>query len=54
MENGPQVDVAEELKWTGALRDFTMNSNIFQCYDQVFAWMTCQYDLATYWNTADS
>lgn len=37
MENGLQVDFAEVLKRTGALRNVTMNSNIFQCYKQVFA-----------------
>jgi len=48
MEDDHLVDIAEELKWAEASRDFKKNSNVSQCNYQLVAWITPQYDLATY------
>ena len=54
MEDDHPVDIAEKLKWPQVLRDFTKNPNAPQCYDQLVAWITRQYDLATYLWAIDS
>jgi hypothetical protein len=48
------VDIVEKLKRPRVLRDFTKNPNAPQCNDQLVAWMTRQYDLATYLWAVDS
>jgi len=53
MEDHP-VDIAEKLERPQVLRDFTKNPNAPQCYDQHVAWITWQYDLATYLWAVDS
>jgi len=54
MEDDYQVDIAEKSKRPLVLRDFTKNPNSPQCYDQLIAWITPQYDLATYLQAVDS
>jgi hypothetical protein len=54
MEDDHPVDIAEKLKRPRVLRDFTKNPNAPQCYDQLVAWITRQYDLATYLWAVDS
>jgi len=54
MEDDHVVDIAEKLKRPRVLRDFTKNPNAPQCYDQLVAWISQQYDLATYLRAVDS
>jgi hypothetical protein len=54
MEDDHPVDIAEQLKRPPVLRDFTTNPNAPQCYDQLVAGITRQYDLATYLPAVDS
>jgi len=54
MEDDPPVDIVEKLKRTRVLRDFTKHPNAPQRYDQLVAWITRQYDLATYFRAVDS
>ena len=54
MEDDHPVDIAEMLKRPRVLRDFTKNPNAPQCYDLLVAWITRQYDLATYLRAVDS
>jgi hypothetical protein len=54
MEDDHPVEIAEKLKRPQVLRDFTKNPNAPQCYDQLVAWITRQYDLATYLRAVDS
>jgi hypothetical protein len=54
MENDHPVDIAEKLKRPRVRRDFTKNPNAPQCYDQLVAWITRQYELATYLRAVDS
>jgi len=53
MEDDHLVAIAEELKRRRVLRDLTKNSNARQCYDQLVAWITSQYDLPTYFEAVD-
>jgi len=41
-------DIVDKLKRSGVLRQFTKNRISPQCYDQVVAWITRQYELAAY------
>jgi hypothetical protein len=54
MEDDHPVDIAEKFKRPRVLRDFTKNPNVPQCYDQLVAWITRQYDLAIYLQAVDS
>jgi len=54
MEDDHPVDIAEKLKRPRVLRDFTKNPNVPQCYNQLVAWLTRRYDLATYLRAVDS
>jgi hypothetical protein len=54
VENDHPVDIAEKLRRPRVLRDFTKNPNAPQCYDQLVAWITRQYELATYLRAVDS
>jgi len=54
MEDDHTVDIAEKLKKPWVLRDFTKNPNAPQCYDQLVAWITRQYELVTYLRAVDS
>jgi len=54
MEDDHPVDIAEKLKSPRVMSDFTKNPNAPQCYDQLVAWITWQYDLATYLRAVDS
>jgi len=54
MEDDHPVDIAEKLKRPRVLRDFTKNLNAPQGYDQHVAWITRQYDLATFLQPVDS
>ena len=48
MEDDHPVDSAEQFKTPSVLREFTKNPNALQCYDQLVAWITRRYELATY------
>jgi hypothetical protein len=48
------VDIADKLNRPRVLRDFTKNPSAPQCYDQHVAWITQQYELATYLRGVDS
>jgi len=54
MEDDHTVDIAEMLNRPRVVRDFTKNPNAPQCYDQLVAWITRQYELATYLRAVDS
>jgi len=54
LEDDHPVDIAEKLKRPRVLRDFTKHPTAPQCYDQLDAWITRQYDLATYLRAVDS
>jgi hypothetical protein len=54
MEDNHPVDIADKLIRPRVLRDFTKNPSVPQCYDQLVAWITQQYDLATYLQAVDS
>jgi len=54
MDDDHPVDIMEELKRPRVLRDFPMNPNAPQWYDQLVAWITRQYNLAIYWRAVDS
>jgi hypothetical protein len=54
MEDDHPLDIAEKLKRPRILRDFTKNPIPPQCYDQHVAWITWQYNLATYLRAVDS
>ena len=54
MEHKHLVDIAEKLKRPRVLRDFIQNPNTPQCYDEPVAWITRQYDLATYLRAVES
>jgi len=54
MEDDHLVDIAEQLIRLTVLRDFTKNPNALQCYHQLIACITRQYDLATYLRAVDS
>jgi len=54
MEDDHPVDIAEQLKWPQVLRDFTQNLYAPQFYAQLVAWITRQYEQATYYRAVDS
>ena len=54
MEDDHLVDIAEKLTRPRVLRDFTIHPNVPQCYDRLVAWITRQYDPATYSLAVDS
>jgi hypothetical protein len=54
MEDNHPVDIAEKLKRPPVQTDFSKTSNAPKRYDQLVAWITWQYDLATYWRAVDS
>jgi hypothetical protein len=54
MEDDHPVNIAEKLKRPRVLTDFTKYPNAPQCYDKLVAWITRQYDLATYFRAVDS
>jgi len=47
MDDDNPVDIVEEFMRPWLLRDFTKNTTAPQGYDQLVAWITWQYDLAT-------
>jgi len=54
MEDGHPVNIVEKLKRPQVLREFRRNLNAPDCYDQLVAWITRKYDLATYLQAVDS
>jgi len=54
MEDDRPVDIAETLKPPRVLQDFTKNPDAPLYYDQLVAWSTWRYDLATYLQVVDS
>ena len=54
IEDDHPVDIEEMLKRPRVLRDFTKNPSAPHCYDQLVAWITWRYDLATYLRAVDS
>jgi len=54
MEVDHPVVIAEKFERPQFLTDITNDPNPHQCYDQLVAWMTQQYDLATYLQAVDS
>jgi len=54
IEDDHLVDIAEKLKRPRLVSDFTKNPNVPHCYNQLVAWITRQYDLATSLGAVDS